>query len=183
MRTILPIILILLLVVHVYPAHGQSSSERLIKIPTGTQIEVELVHLITSESTEKGDLLTFRSLDAVKIDGVVVIEPGARCTAVVVKAKRRRHWGRGGQLAFTMRDIVAVDEQRVPLQFMREVTGDGRVAEVASAIAATGVLLWPIAPLSLLWGLKKGEDVVIPVGKRFVVTTRSDVMVRVSQSK
>ncbi len=142
-------------------------------------VEVELVTFVSSESTEKGDRLTFRALDAVKIDGVTVIQPGARCTAVVVKAKRRRHWGRGGQLAFTMRDIVAVDEQRIPLKFMREVTGDGRVIEVASAIAATGVLLWPIAPVSLLWGLKKGEDVVIPAGKRFEVLTSDDVTVKV----
>ena len=153
-----------------------------IKIPKGTVVEVELVYDLSSANTQKGDTISFRAVGAVKVDGLTIIDPGARGTAVVVKAKRRRHWGRGGQLAFNMRDILAVDGQRIPLQFTRQVTGEGNVAQVTSAIVATGVLLWPIAPVSLLWGLKRGEDVVIPAGKSFAAITSSDATVRVVDS-
>jgi hypothetical protein len=152
---------------------------KLIKIPKDTVVEVELLHDVSSASTQKGDIIGFRAVGVLKIDGLVVVDSGARGTAVVAKAKRRRHWGRGGQLAFEMRNIVAVDGTRIPLRFTRQVTGDGNVATVTSAIVATGVLLWPIAPVSLLWGLKKGEDVVIPAGRSFEAVTSSDVTVKV----
>jgi hypothetical protein len=33
----------------------------------------------------------------------------------------------------------------------------------------TGALLWPIAPVTLLHGFKRGKDAFIPAGKRYEV--------------
>ena len=49
------------------------------------------------------------------IDGVTVIEEGALVTARVTQAKRGGHWGKGGKLAWSMEDVVAVDNNRIPL--------------------------------------------------------------------
>jgi len=185
MQIVLVLLLIATLAVPGPRANSQSNTEniRAIKIPKGTPVEVELVYDISSGSIEKGDGISFRAVSAVTVDGIQVIASGASTTAVVNKVSRRRYWGRGGQIAFTMRDIVAVDEQKIPLQFDREVTGEGKIAEVSTKIAATGVLLWPIAPVALLWGLKRGKHAIIPAGKRFVVLTKADVTVKVIEPK
>ena len=160
-------------------SNNTDSKFKEVKIPAGTAVDVELVYYVSSDSIQKGDVISFRAVEPVKIDGTTVVHARALCTAVVVKAKRRRRWGRSGEITFRMRDIIAVDDQRIPLEFGRAVQGEGKKAEVASGIAATGVLLWPIAPVALLWGLKKGEDAFIPAGKRFEVITKAEVIVRV----
>jgi hypothetical protein len=183
MRRLSILFLIASLSLHGYPAVGQSNSAdstvRTVKIPAGTTIDVELADSISSADIEKGDVITFRAAAPVKVDGIVVAAEGARCTAVVVKASKRRRWGRSGELTFSMRDIIAVDDQRIPLQFSRGVKGEGKGVEVASAITTTGLLLWPIAPVALLWGLKRGEHAFIPAGKRFEVLTKEEVVVKV----
>ena len=47
-----------------------------------------------------------------------------------------------------------------------------------------GVLLapvFPIAPLALMSGFKRGEDAVLPQGKRFVVFVQKDASLKVPE--
>src|SRR5262245_10983211 len=133
MRILTILFLIASLALHVPPVACQSNSTSAkiteVKIPSGTRIDVELAFWFSSETLEKGDVITFRAVMPVKIDGLTVVASGAICTAVVVKAKKRRRWGRSGEITFNMRDIVAVDDQRIPLQFGRAVKGEGKKAE------------------------------------------------------
>ena len=155
-----------------------------VKIPTGTSVEIETAFDISSAYVEEGDAISFRAVGPVKVNGLTVIAPSALATALVVKAKKRGHWGRSGKLAWSMRDIVAVDGQRIPLRFEREAAGEGKGGEVATKTVVTGGLLlplWPIAPVALLWGFKKGRDAVIPAGKRFVTFVSTDAVVSVAE--
>lgn len=157
-----------------------------VKIPAGTSVEIETAYGISSAYVEEGDAISFRAVGPVKVDGVTVIAPGALATALVVKAKKRSHWGRAGQLAWSMRDIVAVDGQRIRLQFGRKTTGEGKAGEVATKTVVTGALLcliFPIAPVALLWGFKKGKDAVIPAGKRFVTLVSTDAVVSMVEKR
>lgn len=155
-----------------------------VKIPAGTSVEIETAFDVSSAYVEEGDAISFRAVGPVKVNGVTVIAPSALATAFVVKAKKRGHWGRSGRLAWSMRDIVAVDGQRIPLRFEREAAGEGKGGEVATKTVVTGGLLlplWPIAPVALLWGFKKGRDAVIPAGKRFVTFVSADAVVSVAE--
>lgn len=155
-----------------------------VKIPTGTSVEIETAFDISSAYVEEGDAISFRAVGPVKVNGLTVIAPSALATALIVKAKKRGHWGRSGKLAWSMRDIVAVDGQRIPLRFEREAAGEGKGGEVATKTVVTGGLLlplWPIAPVALLWGFKKGRDAVIPAGKRFVTFVSTDAVVSVAE--
>ena len=155
-----------------------------VKIPAGTSVEIETAFDISSAYVEEGDAISFRAVGPMKVDGVTVIAPSALATALVVKAKKRGHWGRSGHLAWSMRDIVALDGQRISLRFEREAVGEGKAGEVATKTVVTGGLLlplWPIAPVALLWGFKKGRDAVIPAGKRFVTFVSTDAVVSVPE--
>ncbi len=103
-------------------------------------------------------------------------------TAQVIRAKRGGRWGRAGHLAWEMQDATTTDGKRIPLAFAKQQKGVSKGGTVATAsvitgVFITGVLLWPIAPVGLLWGFKRGKNAVIPAGKRFDASVREDTAV------
>lgn len=161
---------------------------REVKIPAGTAIDIEAIDIVSSMDAKVGDLISFRVLVPVKVDDAIVIGNNALVTARVVKAKRAGHWGKAGKLGWTMQDVVAVDLTRVSLTAnpdypggQQGVTGQSHGAEVATKTAVMGALLAPtivLAPLALMHGFKRGEQAVIPEGKRFVVYVQKETIVR-----
>jgi hypothetical protein len=177
---------------NVQPSPGVSSLEPAfteLKIPAGTPIDIQTTDIISSMDTKAGDLISFRVLVPVKVNDTIVIGNNALVTARIVKAKRAGHWGKAGKLAWMMQDVVAVDLTRVSLTAnpdfpggQQGVTGQSHGAEVATKTAVMGALLAPtiiFAPLALMNGFKRGEQAVIPEGRRFVVYVQKDTIVRI----
>ena len=159
---------------------------RELKIPAGTPLEIEAAYTVSSLDVRVEDLISFRVIVPVKVDGLTVIEKYALVTGMVVQAKRGGHWGRAGKLAWIMRDVVAVDLTRVPLQAQRDVpgaggrvTGTSRGGQVATEMIVFGSLMWFAAPLVLMSGFKRGDNAVLPEGKRFVVYVQKDTAVKI----
>jgi hypothetical protein len=65
----------------------------------------------------------------------------------------------------------------VPLDSAGHVVGDSHGAKVATQMVITGALLWPVAPVVLLHGFKRGENAFVPEGKRFNVVVRGGASV------
>jgi hypothetical protein len=154
-----------------------------LKIPHGTIIDIEAPYAVSSQDVKDGDWISFRVVYPVKIEGVTVIDIGAPATARVERAKRGGHFGKAGTLAWTMVDVVAIDGTRVPLEFATRLKGDSKGAKVATQTVLTGVLLWPIAPVALLHGFKRGGNAVIPEGKRFAVFVHGEATVNVGEQR
>ena len=142
------------------------------KIPNGVVIEVEAPFTVSSQDVKKGDAISFRVVNPVKVDGVVVVNAGATATARVVEASRGGHFGRAGRLAWAMQDVTAVDGTRIPLQSSGRIVGDSKGAKVATQMIITAAALPFIAPVALLHGFKRGENAILPAGKRFEVLTQ-----------
>ena len=161
---------------------------RELKLPAGTPIDIEATYTVRSIDFRPGDYLSFRVLVPVMIDGVTLIDKGSLVTGRVVEAKRGGHWGKAGRLSWTIQDVVAIDGTRVPLQAQKDlptgrngIKGTSHGGEVATKTVLMGVLLapvFPIAPLALMSGFKRGEDAVLPQGKRFVVYVQTDTVVK-----
>ena len=158
---------------------------REIEIPAGTPLDIEAVYDVSSRYIKPGELLSFHVLVPIRIDGVTVIEKYSLVTGRVVQAKRGGHWGKAGKLTWIMQDVVAIDLTRVPLradQDIREsqnaVKGTSHGGEVAARTIVFGALLFPISPLALMSGFKRGDDAVLPQGKRFVVFVQSNTIVK-----
>jgi len=155
-----------------------------LKLPQGTPLDVEMAYAISSQEVRAGELISFRVVNPVLVDGVVVIAVGATATGRVVKASRGGHWGRAGRIAWTMQDVTAVDGTRIPLASSAgRVVGDSKGAKVATQMILTGALLPLIAPVALLHGFKRGENAFVPAGKRFEVSVGKDVTVAVRPSR
>lgn len=148
-----------------------------VKIPNGLPIEVEAPFAVSSQEVREGDAISFRVVNPVKVDGVIVIETGATATARVIKASRGGHFGRAGRLAWTMRDVTAVDGTRIPLQASGRIVGDSHGAKVATQMIITGAIFWIAAPAVLLHGFKRGENAILPAGKRLEVTSQGETTV------
>ena len=141
-----------------------------IKIPDGTKVEIEAPYTLSSMDFKPKDKISFRVVDAVKIDGVTVIEQGATATGRVEKAKRGGHWGKAGLFVWTMLSVTAADGTQIPLRASSmRLRGDSKGAKVATAMVITGALMPLIAPVALLHGFKRGENAYIPAGKRYTL--------------
>ena len=138
-----------------------------VSVPAGTTVELETAYTFNSQLTRKGDAVSFRVVNPVIVDGQVVVEKGAIATALVTKAERGGHWGRAGRIAWMMKEVTAADGSRIPLQFSGRTVGDSKGAKVATTMVVMGALMWPIAPVMLCHGFKRGENAVVPEGKRF----------------
>ncbi|HEY0404480.1 MAG TPA: hypothetical protein VGC89_02060 [Pyrinomonadaceae bacterium] len=159
----------------------KSAANVMVKVPSATAIEIEAAHTISSSDVEHGSALSFRVVSPVKVNGVTVIAAGALATGRVVKAKKGGHWGRAGQLLWTMESVETVDGRLIPLQAESGGRrGVARKGEVATKTVATGILLiplFPLAPLALLHGYKRGDDAVLSEGARYTVFVRGEVSV------
>jgi len=168
----------------------QISETREVKIPAGTPLEIEVAYTVNSLDVRPEDLISFRVIVPVKVDGLTVIEKSSLVTGRIIVAKRGGHWGKAGKLGWIMRDVVAVDLTRVPLQAGNDpdaaqsrVTGTSHGGQVATQMVVMGALLGPFAPVALMQGFKRGENAVLPEGKRFIVFVQTDTLVRVYPEK
>ena len=159
---------------------------RELKIRAGTPLEIEAAYSVSSLDVRPNDLISFRVIVPIKIDGVTVVERYSLVSGRVAQAKRGGHWGKAGKLSWAMQDVVAVDLTRVPLQAQIEgpeakngVKGTSHSGQVATEMIVFGSLLFVAAPLVLLSGFRRGENAVLPEGKRFVVYVQSDTNVKV----
>ena len=172
--------------VQVSPETSPDVPPRQLKIPAGTPIEIEVAYTVSSLDVRANDLISFRIVVPVRVDGVIVIEKNALVTGRVVRAKRGGHWGKAGKLAWTMQDVVAADLSRVPLQAQLEgpdsenkIAGTSHGGQVATQMIVMGSLMWAIAPVALISGFRRGENAVLPEGKRFIVYVAKETNIAV----
>jgi hypothetical protein len=161
-------------------------ASRKLKIPAGTPLDIEAVYTVSSVDMRPGDMLSFHVLIPVKVDDVIVIDKYSLVTGRVVESKRGGHWGKAGRLSWMMQDVVAIDLTRVPLQAQKDaptgrngIKGTGHGGEVVAKTIVFGALLFPASPLALMSGFKRGENAVLPQGKRFVVFVQTDTTVKI----
>lgn len=140
------------------------------QIPDGTLVEIESPYTYSSMHFKPNDEISFRVVNPVKVNGITVIDQGATATGRIQKSKRGGHFGKAGLLLWTMESVTAVDGSQIPLRTTSvRLRGDSKGAKVATQMIITGVLLWPIAPVTLLHGFKRGKDAFIPAGRRYEV--------------
>ena len=179
-----------------------------IRIPAGTPIEVEVAYTVSSLDIKPGELLSFRVLIPIIVEGVTAIEKGALVTARVTLAKRGGHWGKAGRLAWSMEDVVAADNTRIlldpathsqdealwnleskgknsktgnPQVGQGSLKGTSHKAEVTTKTIIAAAIFPPLAPLALMNGFRRGENAVLPEGKRYVVAVRRETSISVRQ--
>jgi hypothetical protein len=150
-------------------------------IPRGTTVEIETAYRISSQEVKPGEAISFKVVNPVRIGEHTVIAVGSIATGRVVKATRGGHFGRAGRLVWAMETVNAIDDSRVPIQAAGRLVGDSKGAKVATRVVLTGALLWPIAPVALLHGFKRGENAYLAQGRRFEAAVSVDTKVMLNR--
>jgi hypothetical protein len=153
----------------------EPAPEVAVKVPDGTEIEIQLTNNASSEEMKVGAIVDFTVVRPVMVNGAMVFDKDASARARITTAKKAGHWGHAGKLEWAMQDIAAVDGNRIPARFVQRTIGDSKGNTVAVAAVATTVLL---GPLGLLWGLKKGKPAIIPAGNRYSVFVHGDTTIK-----
>lgn len=181
-----------------FSTEREMTEKKAYTISAGTAIEIETEHPVSSKLMEEGDFISFRVISPVTVQGVTLIERDALATARVIKIQKRRSLGRGGQLAWVFEDVIAVDGKRIPLMAGKpgSVKGESYNEEVISELAVAAVTPTLIAatffskayfnpaliPFAALSGIKRrGNDAVLPAGKRYRTFVSGETTVTVSK--
>ncbi len=99
-----------------------------IVIPDGTEVRLRLVSRVSSADARVDDTIHLEAVEDVIVGGVVVIAKGAEGRGTVLRAERRKSFGRKGKLDFSIDCVKTVDGQNVRLRYVGVVRGEGRDA-------------------------------------------------------
>ncbi len=153
----------------------ESGSVIEVKVPDGTEIEIQLQNTLSGQEAKAGDVVDFTVMRAVQVNGVTIFERDASARARLSTAKKSGRWGKAGKLEWAMQDVQAVDGNRTPARFTKRHLGDSKGGTVAAATLLTAAFL---GPFGLFWGLKKGRPAVIPAGTRYTVFVHGDTTIK-----
>lgn len=138
-------------------------------IQEGTVVRVRLIETLDSRTANTGDMVTLEVADPLLVDGVMVIEPGAKVTGKIIDAVKNKSLGRKGKLDFTIDFVKAKDGQNIPLTSNVREGGKDAVVGVVAAAAL-------INPLALFI---KGKAATINKGTEFNCYVSRTVEVKV----
>jgi hypothetical protein len=149
------------------------TSTRHAYIPRKTTIELALLNTIDSKTAHTGDILNFKTLDNVKINGVIVIPEGTIANGKITKAVSAGSFSKGGKLEFSVTSIKTLNDIDIPLSCNASYIGTKQI-QSSSGIDAVGS-----AVQNLFSG---GNNVQCPIGMSIesIVTTDTDLNVSIS---
>lgn len=123
-------------------------------LKAGTMIPMELVSTITSKTARNGQMVDFRVMSDVKVDGKTVIPAGSIAQGQIVRAKKSGLLGSEGELEISVKSVKAVDGTNIYLS-------SNNISDEGSNKVALSIVL----TLCCLFGfLIKGGKAEIPAG-------------------
>jgi hypothetical protein len=142
-------LLVLLLLPLELFAEGETTLAQL-SIPEGTQVQLRLMHTVSTATARRGDPLTFVVEKNVTVDGVTVVPAGAVAQGSVLSVKRRKILGIGGKLVYGVSFISLSTGETITAQARKVAIGNSRVWRMLAGAAVTALFYMPAAPLFLL---------------------------------
>jgi len=137
----------------------------------GTPVKLVLNETVSSANQHKGNLVIFAVAEDVKIGDVIVIPKGANAWATITIARPKGKIGRAGKIELSVDKVRLADGEKVVLSDVEGGDGDSHQAQMATAMAVSGVLAWPATPLFLLM---HGKDVTMPRGTATMAFVQGD---------
>jgi hypothetical protein len=143
------------------PPQGEAAASKRSLLEDGTPVRLRFSQTVSSEDAHVNDRVEFEVLEEIKVADTVVIPKGGIAWGTVTEAKPKRRMARGGKLEIVMDSVRLVDGEKAALRATKEAKGGGHTGVMTAGIVATGLILWPAAPLFLFM---HGKDITIPKG-------------------
>lgn len=144
----------------------EAPAARLVRLPAGTPVEVELVATLSSGASRMGDRFALRLAAPIVVDGAPVAMIGAPGEGEVIDVAKAGRGGKQAKLNIAAR-FLDLNGRRVRIRGMTLVgSGESRVD------LATGMLMIPVVGLGAAF--VKGGEIEIPAGTRAAVRLVED---------
>jgi hypothetical protein len=143
------------------PDESESRTVADFTLEDGAVVKLKLMRDLLSSEVEDEDTIQFEVIEDVKVDGVVVIQQGAKAEGTVIDSKTARRMGRTGRIGVRLDWVFPATGKRLPLRAVSARSDGSRAGLVASNILIAGTFFFPAAPFFLLM---KGREVAIPKG-------------------
>ncbi len=147
---------------------ARPAPSRIIVIPEGTAVELELTEPLSSRTSRVGDAFGVRLAAAIIVDQAVAVPRGATGGGEVVNVRRPAMGGRPGAVMVVGR-FLELNGQRVPIRYL-QVIGTGR--DNSGAPAAVGMSIVGLPSRTL-----PGNEIDIAVGTRAIARLGAEVEV------
>ena len=141
------------------------------RLEDGTPVKIRLKENLSSATAQTNDRVDFDVLEEIRVGDLVVIPKGSTVWGTVTEAEAKRRMGRGGKLDVNIDAVRLGDGEKAALRGVKDVKGGGHTGAMTGGMVATGLLVWPAAPLFLLM---HGKDVTIPQGTELTVYVNGD---------
>ncbi|HEY2821795.1 MAG TPA: hypothetical protein VGJ06_12205 [Candidatus Acidoferrum sp.] len=142
-----------------------------VKVPGGTQIDVELTYAASSDDATEGRPVLMAVAHDVVIDGAVVFRAGAEVHARVATFKEPGVLNRPpGHVSWTMEYVTATNGDHVTADFFSKDAADNPMSAVMGSPGPS-------------WDFKKGKPAVVAAKTKFqIVLNKKGTVVRVPQA-
>ncbi len=136
-------------------------------LKAGTNVPLELVSTLSSNSVKSGQMVDFRVLEDIKVNGKTVISAGSIAKGQVTRAKKNGLLGFEGELTIDIKSVRAVDGTTIYL------SGNNLFDEGSNRLALSIV----VTLFCLLGFLIKGGKAEIPAGSQIqgIVTSNAEI--------
>jgi len=152
-------------------AAPQQSTPANFVLEDGTPVNLVLSQTISSADEHVGNLVALAVAEDVKIGEVIVIPKGALAWGTIRKVRTKRRMGRAGKLEVEINRVRLADGEKATLSDIQDSSGKNGLKWMIPAMAVTGVLAWPAAPIFLLM---HGKDAAIPKGTPVTAFVKGD---------
>jgi len=144
-------------------AKPPASGARMVKVPEGTEMEIQFDEKLSSATASSGDRFVISLRENVKLADGTIIPAGYRGRGEVISAQKRGFVGKAGELNVRL-DYIRVGETRLKLRASKAAEGKG---SLGAAVALT-VLFGPLGLLA------RGANIEIPRGQLMTVYADTD---------
>lgn len=158
------------------PLASLGESDKL-KVPSSLSIPISFAEPVTSNKVASGDSIPVVINKDIYVEDTLVFKRGTDGVVFIDSRKKGGRWGSAGKIKITKGKLTDVFGTQHDVKISEREKGDGKPS--AKILPAVGlVVFWPL----LLFGLRKGEQAVIPAGKIIYAFTADSVKVDTSKN-
>ncbi len=140
-------------------------------VPLGSGVEIELLENISSESLQAGQSVSFKLVRPIEANGVTLLAANAPFSGTVTAVNASGHWQKAGAFDLKLEPLKLANGSEVRVDFHRPVRLNARGEKTAEAIGGSVMLAYyfPLIPVALIGGARKGKPFKIRAGERYLV--------------
>ncbi len=141
-----------------------------VTLPAQSLVKITLLKPVDSGKAQVGDVVDYRVVEDVMVDGRVVIPAGVISQAKVTEVSSAGRLGKDGRIVVDFGRISSLDGTSVRLRVDERATQENKSLELAAGASMAGIVL--LGPVGLVGGyFVKGKDVKIEANTHFYVET------------